>query len=167
MTSRPPAPPPPPPPPPLEGGEATAFRPLALLIDADGERSRLLEVWLEELGCEFQTFQSADGARTAMSGASADRRPDLVVCESDLPGTQGAKLRSHMRLIAQTTEVPFFTYPGIGIQDLPRLKSRLETQVKAVRSRRRLREVQEQLQVSVRKMQILSQPPRRPGRDDD
>jgi hypothetical protein len=122
---------------------------------------------LDELGCEHQSFLSADGARTAVDGAPADRSPDLVVCESDLPGTPGASLRAHLRLLARTTEVPFFTYPGIGAQDLPALKSRLETQVRAIRSRRRLREVQEDLQVSLRRMQVLSQPPRRPGRDDD
>lgn len=165
MTSRPPVPPPPPPPPPPPG--EARFRPLAILIDPVGERARLLELWLEEFGCEFQTFMSADGARTALDGAPADRAPDLVVCESDLPGTPGATLRAHMRLVARTTEVPFFTYPGLGAQDLPALKVRLETQIRAVRSRRRLREVQEELQVSLRKMQVLSQPPPRPGRDRD
>jgi DNA-binding NtrC family response regulator len=65
-----------------------------LIVDDDPDMRAGVERMLEELDCE--TITAADGA-SALSAATGDREPDLLILDRMLPDADGVELLGHLR----------------------------------------------------------------------
>lgn len=79
-----------------------------LVIDADPEESTVLELRLVEQGFDVKTARSADAARKLLS--SGEHEFDLVVCEVELPDTDGLAFLSESRKEKWGRDLPWVVH---------------------------------------------------------
>ena len=77
-----------------------------LVVDADEKSQKLLEVSFKREGYEVHLAGSIKGAIQAL-GAS---RPDLVICDTDLPDGDGFTLCQQLKRNAQFASVPLLVF---------------------------------------------------------
>ncbi len=80
----------------------------ALVIDPDPEESTVLELRLVEQGFDVRTARSADAARKLLSNGEGEL--DLVVCEVELPDTDGLAFLSEARKEKWGRDLPWVVH---------------------------------------------------------
>lgn len=87
---------------------AQPLRPLVLVVEDDASLRHLAGVTLEDAGCLVQA--TGDGRRALQ--LAADRPPDVVVLDVDLPGLDGREVARALRDDPATADVPIVVVTG-------------------------------------------------------
>jgi two-component system, OmpR family, phosphate regulon response regulator PhoB len=85
---------------------------LILVVDDDADTLATLQLLLSVLGFEVATARSAREALAAI----AQRRPDLIITDCEMPQMSGLALCRELRERDQTADIPIVVYTG---KDLP------------------------------------------------
>jgi CheY-like chemotaxis protein len=97
------------------GGPAAASGPAALIlvVDDDSDTLAALQLLLSVLGFEVATARSAQEALRRV----ADRRPDLIITDCEMPRMSGLEFCRKLRERHQTADIPIVIYSGTDLPD--------------------------------------------------
>ena len=140
------------------------WKPIALLVEPDGNVRKYIEDLLRELGCERYGFPDSASALRFLPMLSAGRTPDLILQGTSARGGRtDLDFRAQLQTMPHTAQVPFYSYYCDGKTADPLLKQRISAYVSTVFQRRRLLAATKKLQDSTEKVRAASAPPRRPS----
>ena len=80
----------------------------ALIVDADPEASTVLELRMVEQGFDVKTARTVDAARKLLSSDRAEH--DVVVCEVEMPDTDGLAFLSEARKTSWGRDMPWVVH---------------------------------------------------------
>jgi two-component system CheB/CheR fusion protein len=90
----------------LPGPAAERLR--VLVIEDNQDAAGALQIWLEVAGHEVVVAHSGpEGVR-----AAADSRPDIILCDLELPGMDGYQVARELRRRPDTNRIPLFAVTG-------------------------------------------------------